>query len=189
MAVNPKRRKSPGKSFPVRGLRGEKTLLLRFGPKDISRRYLMWLNNPEVVRFSNQRFRKHDVASSRRYLKSFAGTDNLFLSIRERRGKRAIGTMTVHAAMPHGTADVGILIGEISVWGKGFGLDAWKTLISWLLMGCSMRKVTGGTLASNVGMKCIFERSGMHLEATRQAQEIVHKQPTDLLYYARFWDA
>jgi NH3-dependent NAD+ synthetase len=40
-----------------------------------------------------------------------------------------------------------------------------------------------------LGMKCIFERSGMHLEATRQAQEIFHDQPTDLLYYARFRDA
>lgn len=187
--MNLNRTNSPGKTFPVRGLRGGKTLLLRFGRKDISRRYLTWLNNPEVLRFSNQRFRRHGVTSSRRYLKSFVGTDNLFLSIRERRGRRAIGTMTVYVAMPHATADIGILIGETGKWGKGYGLDAWKTLVRWLLAGCGMRKVTGGTLACNTGMMSIFERSGMHLEATRKAQEIVHEQPTDLLHYARFRDA
>ena len=52
-----------------------------------------------------------------------------------------------------------------------------------------MRKVTGGTLACNVGMMSIFERSGMHLEATRKGQEIVNELPTDLLHYARFRDA
>jgi len=181
--------KSPAKTFPERGLLGKKTLLFRFGPKDINRRYLTWLNDPKVVRFSNQRFRRHDVASSCRYLKSFAGTDNLFLSICERRGKRTIGTMTVYAAMVHGTADIGILIGENRVWGKGFGLDAWKTLISWLLADCGVRKVTGGTLACTLGMNSIFKRSGMHLEATHIDQEIFQEQPTDLLYYARFGDA
>lgn len=162
---------------------------MRFEISDISEIYLMWLNDPMVVRFSNQRFRHHDAASSRAYLASFEGTDNLFLSIQGLKGEGTIGTMTVYAAMPHGTADMGILVGHTQIWGKGYSLDAWKTVSDWLITSCQMRKITGGTLSGNVGMKTIFERSGMHMEGMRRAQELVEGVPMDVLYYARFRDA
>lgn len=180
---------SPGKAFPAVGLVGQKTRLIRFSPSDISDRYLAWLNDPLVVQFSNQRFMRHDVESCRAYLASFDGTDNLFLSIQQIAGGGAIGTMTVYSTMQHGTADIGILIGDTKVWGNGYGLDAWKTVSDWLITHCRLRKVTGGTLACNGGMKRIFERSGMQPDGIRRAQELVDAVPMDTLYYARFRDA
>lgn len=162
---------------------------MRFEASDITDTYLTWLNDPLVVQFSNQRFRRHDAVSSRAYLASFEGTDNLFLSIQGLAGEGTIGTLTIYAAMPHSTADIGILIGDTRVWGKGYGLDAWTTASNWLIASCRVRKVTGGTLSGNVGMKTIFERSGMHMEGMRRAQELVEGVPMDVLYYARFRDA
>lgn len=180
---------SPSGTFPAPGLVGEKTRLVRFDSTDITDRYLNWLNDPTIVRFSNQRFKRHSIESSRAYLASFEDTDNLFLSIRRITGGDSIGTLTVYAAMPHGTADIGILIGAAQEWGCGYGLDAWKTASDWLIAQCCMRKVTGGTLSCNEGMRKIFERSGMHLEGTRRAQELVEGIPMDTLYYARFRNA
>jgi [ribosomal protein S5]-alanine N-acetyltransferase len=181
--------KSPNATFPSVGLVGEKTRLVRFDNSDITDKYLNWLNDPTVVRYSNQRFKHHSIESSRAYLASFENTDNLFLSIRRISGGNAIGTLTIYAAMPHGTADIGILIGATKEWGNGYGLDVWQTASNWLIEYCGMRKVTGGTLSCNEGMKKIFERSGMHLECTRRAQEIVEGIPMDTLYYARFRNA
>ena len=58
--------------------------------------------------------------------------------------------------------------------------------MGYLFNVCKLRKVTGGTLASNVGMVRIMERSGMVLEAVRKEQELVAGVPQDALYYARF---
>ena len=179
---------SPREFFPADGVRGEKVLLLPFVHADITDRYLGWLNDPLVVRFSNQRFRKHDVTSSRFYLASFDGTDNLFISVRRADTGVAIGTLTAYIARHHGTADVGVLIGDAAVWGLGLGQDAWDTILNWLLHRAKVRKITAGTLACNHGMVTVMKRSGMQHEATRKAQEIVEDVPQDMLYFARFHD-
>ncbi len=170
-------------------LSGNNVLLKPFSASDINAAYMGWLNDPNVVRFSNQRFFKHDRESCMRYQASFEGTDNLFMSVRRLSDDSPIGTITAYVARHHGTVDVGIMIGDSSVWGMGYGQDAWDTMTSWLL-GCEdIRKLTAGTLACNLGMIKLMERSGMSLEAVRKAQEIVEERSEDMLYYAKFHGA
>lgn len=170
-------------------LRGSKVLLRPFTASDIDDAYIHWLNDPDVVRFSNQRFLSHDRRSCLRYLASFEGTTNLFMSAHRLSDDRPIGTLTAYVSNHHGTADVGIMIGDKSAWGLGYGQDAWNTLTNWLLARENIRKLTAGTLACNFGMIKLMERSGMVLEAVRKAQEIVEGCPEDILYYATFHGA
>jgi ribosomal-protein-alanine N-acetyltransferase len=170
-------------------LRGGRVVLRAFAQADLGPRYIGWLNDPQVVRFSNQRFRRHDRASCQAYLGSFAGTDNLFLGVHALEDDTLIGTLTAYRSRVHGTADVGIMMGETARWGQGLGQDAWDTLTRWLLQDAGVRKLTAGTLACNLGMVRLMERSGMSLEATRRAQEIVDGRPEDILLYARFQGA
>lgn len=165
---------------------GERVCLCPFAESDITATYIGWLNDPEVVRFSNQRFRGHDEKSCLDYLRTFADGDNIFLAIRLADHKRLIGTMTAYRSSHHGTADMGLLIGERELWGKGFGLEAWTLLLNHLLQVRRLRKITAGTLRCNVGMTRIMERSGMHLEAVRSQQELVNGEPQDVLHFAKF---
>ncbi len=167
-------------------LSGRQVNLRRFTAADITPAYLGWLRDPAVVRFSNQRFRTHTAESCADYLASFRGTDNLFLAIVHRDNARVVGTMTAYVSAVHGTADLGILVGDRSCWGQGLGLDAWQALMAHLFQSAGLRKITAGTLRPNVGMVRIMERSGMHLEGVRERQEIVDGVPVDTLLYARF---
>lgn len=172
--------------FPLTGPRVQ---LARFRPDDITPAYLSWLNDAEVLRFSNQRFRRHYAETARTYLQSFDGTDNLFLAIRAVQYGTMIGTMTAYVDSRHGTADIGLLIGERAVWGRGFGLAAWQLLIDALLACPGMRKITAGTLGGNVGMLRIMQRSGMALEGIRRQQELVDGEPQDIHLYGRLREA
>lgn len=167
---------------------GPNVEITRFSVDDLTPAYIGWLNDPEVVRFSNQRFCRHDRESCLRYLASFDGSDNLFLSIR-RVGGHAVGTMTVYASPAHGTADVGILIGERALWGHGLGQEAWNLIVDWLCRHPAIRKVTAGCSLPNTGMVRLMERSGMTLECVRREQEIVEGRSADVVSYARFHDA
>ena len=97
-------------------LQGEKVLLRQFVAADIDENYIAWLNDSDVVRFSNQRFLKHDRESCSRYLATFEETKNLFITVRSLSNDRALGTMTAYVSNHHGTVDVGIMIGDKSVW-------------------------------------------------------------------------
>lgn len=170
-------------SFPLRGRNVELRL---FGEEHINEQYLGWLNDPEVVRYSNQRFQRHDVSSSRAYLQSFQGSGNLFLAIQMAHNGKFVGTMTVYFSIPHETADMGILIGDRSCWGQEVGTDAWSTLMSLLLESGKVRKVTGGTLRCNVGMVKVMLKTGMSPDGVRTGQELVEDVPQDILHFARF---
>lgn len=166
----------------------DRVLLQPICEKDITDQYVGWLNDPEVVKFSNQRFLKHSIETSLAYLHSFLDTENLYLSIRDVTTNRLIGSITAYINTNHGTADMGLMIGNREVWGKGFGFEAWSCLMRCLLTTLNIRKVTGGTLDVNLGMIKIMKKSGMHLEATRYKQEIVDGSPVDMLYFAKHKD-
>ena len=170
-------------TFPLLGAR---VRLRPFSEADISETYVGWLNDPQVVRYSNQRFAKHTVESSQRYLAGFAGTANLFLAIERLDSGAVIGTMTAYVWVPHGTVDLGIMVGDRTAWGGGFGQDAWSTLVEWFATQPQMRKITAGTLACNYAMIQLAKKAGMMHEATRERQEIVDGRPQDIHYYARF---
>ena len=161
-------------------------LIRQFEVGDINETYLGWLNDAEVTRFSNQRFRTHTKESSSGYLASFAGTSNSFLLLELSSNKQQVGTATVYRSMHHGTADIGLMIGDRQCWGQGYGNEAWQKILEALIKEPGIRKVTGGTAKSNLAMVRIMEQSGMLLEAVRVGQEIIEGKPVDLLYYSRF---
>ncbi len=157
-----------------------------FQPGDITAAYLNWLNNPTVTRFSNQRFRTHTAESSIAYVASFAGTHNSFLLITQRCDGRPIGTATVYRSPQHGTADIGLMVGDRQCWGQGYGRETWQAVLEALLQEPGIRKVTGGTARPNQAMVRIMKQCGMKLEAVRERQELIEGKPVDILYYARF---
>ena len=167
-------------------LSGKQIYLQPFATTDITPEYISWLNDPRVVRYSNQRFVTHTATLCQRYFESFGGTSNLFISIRTKENDQAVGTMTAYIAPHHGTADVGIMIGQSALWGRGIGQDAWNALLDWLAGQAGIRKITAGAMSGNVPMIKIMERAGMLHEATRARQELLDGQPQDLLYFARF---
>ena len=169
-------------------LKGEKVTLRPFGSGDITEAYIGWLNDPEVTRFSNQRFRRHTRESCEEYLASFAGTRNLFVSVRDAATDSAIGTMTAYRNLNHGTCDVGIMVGAREYWGGGYGQEAWDLLTGWLVKVAGVRKLTAGCLAANGGMVKLMERSGMVPDGVRKAQELVDGEPVDIVHYAKFAD-
>lgn len=157
-----------------------------FKESDITPQYVSWLNNPDIVKYSNQRFKQHSVQSCLEYFHSFDTSDAIFLSIKEENSDCMIGTMTVYFNRHHKTADIGIMIGHQKFWGQGIGYKAWILLLNTLLETVNVRKVTGGTLSCNTSMLRIMEKSGMTQDGVRKAQEIVDGCTYDIVHFSAF---
>ena len=166
---------------------GDRVLVRPFTAGDISEVYLGWLQDPEIVRYSSQRFRVHTLDTCRAYLASFEGTSNHFLAICDSQSGAILGTLTVYRSLPHGTADIGIMVGSRQAWGLGVGTEAFCMVLAALKASGAVRKITAGTLRVNRSMVRIMEKAGMHHEATRCAQELLDGLPADVVYYATFF--
>ena len=158
--------------------------IMPFGPRHLTGRYIAWLNDPAVVRFSELRHRRHDRASCEAYFEAIARSDGFFCAIEEKSGGRHVGNLSVAVDGRNGLADISILIGERSVWGQGVGLEAWSAVLHALLDREGFRKVTGGTVAPNRAMVRIMEKSGMRPDGRRAAHYLIEGEPVDVVHYA-----
>lgn len=164
---------------------GNRIKIRRFLTSDICDQYISWLNDDELMKYSNQRFVEHNTESVNAYISTFKQSSNLFLAIESLEAGDLVGTMTVYYNPNHQTADLGILIGKP---GHGYGSDSWRTLADWVCRQEKVRKLTAGCVAENQAMVRLAEMSGMTLEATRKEQELISGKPVDILYFAKFTD-
>lgn len=158
-----------------------------FSEEHLTERYVGWLNDPEVVRYSEQRHRRHTLASCREYWRSFQSSPNYFWALIEHeRGLGHIGNMNAYVDPPNRVADVGILIGERAVWRGGYGMEAWQAVCDFLLHEGGIRKVTAGAMATNSGMLAIMRKAGMVEDGRRVRHYLVGDEEVDLVYAALF---
>lgn len=163
-------------------LSGAKCRLEPFAERYLSARYVGWLNAPDVVRHSEQRHRRHDLASCKSYAASFAGSPHFFWAIiANDEALGHIGNISAYVDATNRVADVGIMVGERAAWGRGYGTDAWLAACRYLLLDLNLRKVTAGTLANNLGMLSVMKRSGMCEEGRRRRQALWENTEVDVV--------
>ena len=164
----------------------ERVSIRLFSDSDISDDYISWLNDPEVMKFSNQRFIPHTRETCKDFFNSIQSLDAIFLVIIFQENKEAVGTMTVYFSRNHQTADIGIMLGNKAFWDIGLGTEALDGVIEFLFKKVGVRKVTSGTLSCNKGMIRICEKVGMVPDGIRKNQELIKDKPYDIVYFAKF---
>jgi [ribosomal protein S5]-alanine N-acetyltransferase len=161
--------------------------IVPFSELYLTPRYVGWLNDPEVVRYSEQRHRIHTLESCRSYWLSFSGTPHYFWAIVIADGTPGhIGNINAYVDQENRLADVGILIGEKMAWRRGYGLEAWRAICDYLLNEGGMHKVTAGTLADNTGMLKIMEKAGMIEDGRRYRHYLFETREVDVIHGAIF---
>lgn len=161
--------------------------IVPFSEEHLCRRYVDWLNDPIVVRYSEQRHYTHTLKSCRQYWMSFLDSPNYFWAILLREGAPShIGNLSARVDIYNRVADLAILIGERSAWHRGYGLEAWSAGCRFLLHVAGLRKVTGGALAANKAMLSIMRHAGMIEECRRLKQFLFEGSEVDSIYYALY---
>jgi RimJ/RimL family protein N-acetyltransferase len=158
-----------------------------FSERHLSDQYVRWLNDPEVVRFSEQRHRRHTRESAAAYMRSFEGTANCLWAIVTKEPENLhVGNISASVDPENGVADIGLLIGEKSRWGRGFGTEAWTAVCRFLIDQKSIRKVSAGAAVANRGMLEIMRRAGMKEDGVRARHLVIDGQELDVVHMALF---
>jgi RimJ/RimL family protein N-acetyltransferase len=146
-----------------------------------------WLNDPEVVRYSEQRHKIHTVESQIAYVMSFLGSQHTLRSIVIDDGNTGlfIGSLTAYIDPYNSVANVGILIGHKASWGKGYGTEAWIMFCN-SLFESGIRKIEAGCMSINVGMIEICRKYKMEREGTRPEHFVYQGLGCSLLQFGKF---
>lgn len=154
--------------------------------KRATRENLAWLRDPEVTKFSEQRHDEHTLSTQLRFVSAFTGRSHLWGIHLVATGDH-IGNITATHDAPNNVTEVGIMIGDTRVWGKGYGAEAWSTVCGWLLdPGCgAARKLEAGCMKNNVAMMRIIQRSGFTQEGELLNHFLFEGSPISMVLFGR----
>ena len=160
-----------------------KIILKKFDKAMITKNYLGWLNDKNLMRYSENRHKKHTQISCEKYFEDMINSGNLIYAIVDRASNLHVGNINAYIDTNNSIADIGILIG---IPRKGYGGYAWTAMIQKLFFDKKIRKITAGTMATNEAMIKIFINSGMELEYSKREHFMVDNNLVDLIGYSIF---
>lgn len=162
-------------------LRGKTVALREIALSDVGPRYVAWLNDPEVMQFTESRFQSHDLQGVMAYVSTvLADRDSLMWAVWESESGGHVGNIKLGGInWTHRFADIGILIGERSAWGRGYATEAITLVCGYAFGSLKLHKLMANMYVENVGSRRAFEKAGFTLEGYRRSQYLLGGKYTD----------
>jgi len=145
-----------------RVLRGERVLLRPLGSTDL-RRCVKWFSDPQIIRFLG-RNSPVTLAEEERWFRDYERrTDEQIFAIEV--GGAHIGNLGLHKVdRAHRKTEVGIVIGEPTLWSKGYGTEAMHVALRYAFDVLGLNKVSLDVLEYNTRAIRTYERLGFQPE-------------------------
>jgi len=171
-------------------LEGQRVYLRDLRLSDVGPVYQAWLADPEVAKFLIHGPQRLSLVELKHYVQEQIQSQNsLFLAIIERSSHRHIGNIKLAPIdRHHGLGTIGLLIGDKSAWGKGYGTEAIRLLSDYAFQDLGLRKIGAGICVGNEGSTEAFKRAGYVVWAVRKKQYCVAEQFVDEYLMERFSD-
>lgn len=151
-------------------IEGNRVHLCEIQLSDANRSYCKWMNDPKVNKYLESRFEKWSIKKLKDYVGEVKKNPSyVFLAVIEKGKNKHIGNIKIGPInRTHKFADVGIIIGEKSFWGKGFAAEAIKLVIDYSFNKLRLNKLTAGAYNNNIGSIRAFQKAGFLVEGVRK---------------------
>ncbi|MCG8637441.1 MAG: GNAT family N-acetyltransferase [Desulfobacterales bacterium] len=153
-------------------IEGSSIYLREVRVSDVDGGYYNWLNNTKINRYLETRYFPRSRESLVDYVKSMEGNSGqFFMAICLKEGRSHVGNIKIGpVSWIHRTADIGILIGEESVWGRGVGTEAIELAAEFAFNTLNLNKLTAGCYEVNQGSFKAFSKAGFVKEGQLREQ-------------------
>ena len=167
------------------GVRAESgRLLLRdLTLDDVGDKYVSWLNDADVNQYLESRFVPHTLEGARLYVLEHIGNpDEAFLAICTNPSGKHIGNIKIGPIdRVHGTAGIGLMIGDKSEWGHGYATESIALATNFAFEGLGLRRLTAGAYRENEASTRAFERCGYKIEGVLREHRVSGDRATDVI--------
>lgn len=166
-------------------LTGEKVGLREISPDDINEKYCAWLNDLEVNKYMQSRYSPWNLDKMKQYLSNLGSYEYIFaiccLESDEHIGNIKLGPID----WINRKAEISILLGEKSSWGKGYGTETVCLVSQYALATLSLNKVTAGCYIDNIGSANIFLKNGFVKEGVLLNEFAYEGRYTDAIRFGK----
>lgn len=151
-------------------LQGERVRLRAVEPSDLAD-YHRWLNDPEVARYLTI-YAPLSMADEEAWYAAVRSDPNQKVLAIESETGQHIGNLTLmHINWKDRSAELGIVIGDKSQWGKGYGKDAIRTLLAFAFGEMNLHRIYLRVYADHESAIKLYHRCGF-VEEGRLREEV-----------------
>lgn len=135
---------------------------------DLNETYKQWMNDFEVTRFLEIRFKPHSLDSIVEYWEEHrSDSSSPWFAICRVDTNAHIGNIKLGPInWIHRRADLSIFIGDRNSWGQGYASEAISLVRDWAFRELDLQKLNAGMCELNLPSRKAFEKCGFRLEAT-----------------------
>jgi RimJ/RimL family protein N-acetyltransferase len=156
---------------------GTRVFLREMDESDVSELFILWLSDPEVNEFLEVRHNPPNLETQKEYVKECRlSSTKSYLGIFQH-NESLIGSVTLNSNETR--VEIGLMIGEKSLQGKGFGTEVVSTVSHWAREQ-GFTEITAGYLQGNKRSARLFESLGFQIvrvipnsDTIRQDQSVV----------------
>ena len=143
--------------------------------KDIGAKYQKWMNDIEVNKYTEQKYKKHSLKNIKHFVIQKNKSKNEFLyGIFLKKNKSHIGNIKLGPInFIHKFAEISYFLGEKELWGKGYIAKAIKEIIK-IARKKKLKKLKAGLYEMNFGSRKVLEKNGFIKEGFLKS-EIIYK--------------
>lgn len=145
---------------------GERCYLRILTVADVSQDYVDWMNDPEIMRFTEARFQSWSQEDIKNFVQQCEESDgNYLFGIFDKETNVHIGNIKLGPVNRHHRyASIGLVIGRKDYWGKGIGTEAIRLVCEFGFNDLKLRKLTAGAYATNKASIKAFQKCGFRGE-------------------------
>lgn len=149
----------------------ERLMFRALTPDDVSARYVEWLNDPEINRYLEVRFKPQTIATCKQFVESTnVDSANYLFGIFNKTNNSHIGNIKLWIFdKNHCSAELGVVIGEKEYWGKGYATEAIKSITQWGFSSTGLKRIEAGCYDSNMGSLRAFLKAGYTVEGFKRS--------------------
>ena len=136
--------------------------LRRLEREDIKGNYFQWLNDQAVTKWMRHSIFPNSYEAMQAFYESQAMSDkDIVFAIILNEQDRHIGNISLNSInYVFRSAEIGIIIGEIDCWGKGYASEAISVLAHHCFYRLNLNRLAAGAVDKNIGSIRAFEKSG-----------------------------
>lgn len=147
----------------IEKIESRKIYLRELKPGGVTQKYASWLNDPQVNKYLETK--KATIEGLRVYVKEkMKDPKVIFLGIFDKKNKGHIGNIKLEPVdFINKSAELGILIGDKSYWGRGYAIEAIDLLCDWAFEKLGLKYLTLGVYASHTSAIKAYEKAGFKI--------------------------
>jgi RimJ/RimL family protein N-acetyltransferase len=153
-------------------LLGKRLILSTLDLKDVTDKYLKWLNSKDLQKFTRRRGKKISKKELYSFVKNFRKSEDIYLAIKIKQNYKHIGNIFLnYLDKTNRNADLSIMIGDKDEQGKGYASEAIDTLSKYAFTTLNLHRLYASS--PNPAFNSMIKKVGWILEGkSRQSFNI-----------------